>query len=97
MHALHFRKGCYLGQEIVERIRSRGHVNRLLTRLEIEGDALLARGTKVYAGDAEAGEITTSAFSPALGLVVALAYLRAQYAAAATVLRAGDRLAAATA
>src|SRR6202041_30665 len=29
-HAVHFQKGCYLGQEIVERVRSRGHVNRLL-------------------------------------------------------------------
>src|SRR5579871_4649967 len=37
MHAVHFAKGCYLGQEIVERIRSRGHVNRLLTSLAIEG------------------------------------------------------------
>ncbi len=37
-HALHFSKGCYLGQEIVERIRSRGQVNRLFTLLRLEGD-----------------------------------------------------------
>jgi tRNA-modifying protein YgfZ len=67
MHAVHFTKGCYLGQEIVERIRSRGHVNRLLVKLEVEGESPLARGTKVTAGAAEAGEITSSAFSPALG------------------------------
>ena len=36
MHALHFQKGCYLGQEIVERIRSRGHVNRLLMGFRME-------------------------------------------------------------
>jgi folate-binding protein YgfZ len=93
MHAVHFAKGCYIGQEIVERIRSRGHVNRLLVKLEVEGDAPLPGGTKVTAGVAEAGEITSSAFSPALGKVIALAYVRAQYAADATVLQAGGRTA----
>jgi aminomethyltransferase len=91
MHAVHFTKGCYLGQEIVERIRSRGHVNRLLVKLEVEGEAPLARGTKVTAGAAEAGEITSSAFSPEMGKVVALAYVRAQYATEATALQAGGR------
>jgi aminomethyltransferase len=93
MHAVHFAKGCYLGQEIVERIRSRGHVNRLLVKLEVEGDAPLAGGTKISAGAGEAGEIASSAFSPALEKVVALAYVRAQYAAAGTVLQAGGRTA----
>jgi len=82
MHAVHFTKGCYLGQEIVERIRSRGHVNRLLVKLEFDGTELPAKGAKVFADSAEAGEITSSAFSPALGRIVALAYVRAQYAAA---------------
>jgi folate-binding protein YgfZ len=93
MHAVHFAKGCYIGQEIVERIRSRGHVNRLLVKLEVEGGAPLAGGTKVTAGAAEAGEITSSAFLPALGKVVALAYARAQYAANGTVLQTGGRAA----
>ena len=79
MHAVHFSKGCYLGQEIVERIRSRGHVNRLLVKLELEGHAPLPPGTKLYSGAAEAGEITSSAYSPSLGKLVALAYVRAQY------------------
>jgi len=93
MHAVHFAKGCYIGQEIVERIRSRGRVNRLLVQLEVAGEAPLAGGTKVTAGAGEAGEITSSAFSPALGKAVALAYVRAQYAAAATMLQAGGRAA----
>ena len=93
MHAVHFAKGCYLGQEIVERIRSRGHVNRLLVTLEVEGEAPLPRGTKVTAGAAEAGEVTSSAFSPARGRVVALAYVRAQYANETTALEAGGRAA----
>jgi folate-binding protein YgfZ len=93
MHAVHFTKGCYIGQEIVERIRSRGRVNRLLVRLEVEGEAPLAGGTKVTSGAADAGEVTSSVFSPALRKVVALAYVRAQYAADATVLEAGGRAA----
>jgi len=90
MHAVNFAKGCYLGQEIVERIRSRGHVNRLLVRLEVEGSAPPAGGTKVTSGETNAGQITSAAFSPALGKVVALAYVRAQYAAEGTAVEAGE-------
>jgi aminomethyltransferase len=77
--ALSFSKGCYLGQEIVERIRSRGHVNRLLVRLEIAGvEAAPVPYPKLLADGSEAGVITSAAFSPALGRVVALGYARAQ-------------------
>jgi aminomethyltransferase len=93
MHAVHFAKGCYIGQEIVERVRSRGHVNRLLVKLEVEGETPLARGTKVTAGAADAGEITSSAFSPTFSKVVALAYVRAQCAENETALQAGGRTA----
>ena len=77
MRALSFTKGCYLGQEIVERIRSRGAVHRQFTALHVEG-ALPAPGTKIQAEDKEAGEITTSATLPlpAGARVVALGYLR---------------------
>ncbi|MGH9674444.1 MAG: YgfZ/GcvT domain-containing protein, partial [Bryobacteraceae bacterium] len=67
MHALNFSKGCYLGQEIVERIRSRGHVNKLLAGLEMDGDPP-APGVKITPG----GEITSSIFSARRGKVVAL-------------------------
>jgi aminomethyltransferase len=80
MRALHFDKGCYLGQEIVERVRSRGHVNKLLLQLRIDGDSAPAAGTKLMAGEKEAGVITSSAVSPALGGVVALGYARAIHA-----------------
>ena len=76
--ALHFKKGCYLGQEIVERIRSRGHVNRLLIGLEIDGHQPVAAGTKLISEGKEIGEITSSAYSPALGKVVGLGYARVQ-------------------
>lgn len=60
MRALHFNKGCYLGQEIVERIRSRGNVHRHLRSLELEGPVPQA-GTELLLGDARAGQITSAA------------------------------------
>jgi len=80
MHAVSFTKGCYLGQEIVERIRAQGHVNKKLVRLEIAVRELLPPGTKLTADGNEAGEITSSVFSPESGRLVALAYLRAPLA-----------------
>jgi folate-binding protein YgfZ len=74
--ALHFNKGCYLGQEIVERVRSRGHVNRSLTGLRIEGNQPFERAEKISSEGAEVGEITSSAYSPALDQTLAMAYIR---------------------
>ncbi|HTS67285.1 MAG TPA: hypothetical protein VMH28_34915 [Candidatus Acidoferrales bacterium] len=65
MHAVSFTKGCYLGQEIVERIRARGHVNRKLVRLELDSNPL-----------PEGAQITSSVQSPETGKTVALAYIR---------------------
>jgi folate-binding protein YgfZ len=81
LHAVSFTKGCYLGQEIVERIRAQGHVNKKLVRLEIEGTEPLPSGTKAISNAAEVGEITSAAHSPQSGAVAALAYLRTQFAA----------------
>jgi tRNA-modifying protein YgfZ len=89
-HALNFNKGCYIGQEIVERIHSRGHVNRLLVGIRIDAAEPPPSGAKLSADGAEVGEITSAAFSPALRKVVALGYVRAQYAAPNTALKAGD-------
>lgn len=76
LHAIHFRKGCYIGQETVERIRARGRVRRLLVRLTIEGTEPVAAGTPVVAAGSPVGEITSAAWSPAKGEVVALGYVR---------------------
>jgi folate-binding protein YgfZ len=75
--ALNFTKGCYLGQEIVERIRSRGAVHRMFTALAVEG-ALPEAATPILADEKEAGEITSSAILPLAGgdRAVALGYLR---------------------
>ncbi len=86
--ALNFTKGCYLGQEIVERIRSRGAVHRQFGAFTVEG-ALPEAGTKIVADDKEVGEITSSAVLPFPDgeRSVALGYLRRE--AAAKELRAG--------
>jgi folate-binding protein YgfZ len=60
MRALHFSKGCYLGQEIVERIRSRGNVHRHLRHLEISGP-VPAGGTELTLDGVAAGEIRSAA------------------------------------
>jgi folate-binding protein YgfZ len=75
--ALHFSKGCYIGQEIVERIHARGQVHRLLTKFQVEG-AVPPPGTKLLAADKEVGEITSAAVLPEAGgqVIVALGYLR---------------------
>ena len=75
--ALNFTKGCYLGQEIVERIRSRGAVHRQFTAFVVEG-SLPAVGTKILVEEKEVGEITSSADLPLPGenRAVALGYLR---------------------
>lgn len=78
--ALHFNKGCYLGQEIVERVRSRGQVHRVLVPIQIDTADPPAPGTKLISGESPAGEITSAAFSPGLGKVVALAYVRVEHA-----------------
>jgi folate-binding protein YgfZ len=70
-HALHFSKGCYLGQEIVERVRSRGQIHRVLMPLVLDEKQPPAPGTKL-----PVGEITSAAYSPALDKVVAFAYVR---------------------
>jgi folate-binding protein YgfZ len=69
MRALNFNKGCYLGQEIVERIRSRGNVHRHLRHLELEGplppgaaELILEAGSEARSkGGTVAGQIRSAA------------------------------------
>jgi len=62
--ALHFSKGCYLGQEIVERIRSRGNVHRHLRQLELTGPLPRAGVEITVEGGGAAGSITSAAVLP---------------------------------
>jgi folate-binding protein YgfZ len=78
MRALNFNKGCYVGQEIVERIRSRGNVHRKFTGFVVEGAAAIAPGDKIVEDAKEVGEITSvAAMHSASGAQsVALGYIR---------------------
>jgi folate-binding protein YgfZ len=82
--ALSYTKGCYLGQEIMERIRSRGQVNRRLTGLLLHTDSLPAPGANLTAEGKNVGSITTAVDSPALGRPIALGYVRREYLEAGT-------------
>lgn len=75
--ALNFNKGCYVGQEIVERIRSRGNVHRKFTGFLIDGPPPPA-ATKIQSLGKDVGEITSSAVVPnsAGDQTVALGYIR---------------------
>jgi glycine cleavage system T protein len=75
-NALSFTKGCYLGQEIVERARSRGHVNWQLMGLIVDASVPPQPGEKLTSDGKEMGEVTSACVSPALGKTLAMAYLR---------------------
>jgi folate-binding protein YgfZ len=88
--ALNFTKGCYIGQEIVERIRSRGNVRRKFTGFLIEGP-LPAAGSKLYVEGKEMGEITSAASLPLeIQVVVALGYIRREAATPGQIVDAGN-------
>jgi folate-binding protein YgfZ len=78
-----FTKGCYIGQEVVARVKYRGHVNRALTGLVLEGERVPAPGAPVVAdvmGEIrEVGRVTSAARSPGLGRVLALGYVRREH------------------
>jgi folate-binding protein YgfZ len=74
--AVSFTKGCFIGQELVCRIDSRGHVNRFLRRLSLPGTAVPPVGAEVARDDKVVGTVTSATAVPGEGRVVALAMLR---------------------
>jgi aminomethyltransferase len=84
-HALHFTKGCYIGQEIVERVHSRGNVNRTFAGFRVDG-LPPATKSKIVFGGKEVGEVTSSAAIPLPGATqsFALGMIRREAAAPGT-------------
>ena len=75
-HALHFSKGCYLGQEIVERIHSRGNVHRTFTQFRLTGE--LPQLPAILTANAKpAGELTSA--TQIGDEIIALGYLRREF------------------
>jgi folate-binding protein YgfZ len=73
--AVSFTKGCYIGQEPVARLHYRGHANRGLRRIVLEG-APPEPGTPVAVGGREVGRVTSAAPASTVGRAVALAIVR---------------------
>ena len=82
--AVSFTKGCYLGQEVIERIRSRGHVNKKLVGFLLDGQGPARASALIYASDKEVGNVTSSVWSPGLGRPIALGYVHREFWAAGT-------------
>ena len=81
--AVSYNKGCYIGQEVINRIHSLGHVNRELRGLRLADDlkTLPARGDKLFKDGKEVGHITSAIFSPALKANITLGYVRREASA----------------
>jgi len=75
--AITYTKGCYIGQEVINRIHSVGHVNRELRVLRLATDlkSLPVRGEKLFSGGKEVGHVTSAVKSPQFGNI-ALGYVR---------------------
>lgn len=73
--ALHFEKGCYLGQEIIARLHYKGHVNKVLAGLKIEDSIPPKPATPIFDLEKEVGKISSAVFSPKLGGALALGYI----------------------
>ena len=83
--AISYTKGCYLGQEIIVRIKHRGHVAKQLTGMLVEGSAAVTRNAKIVSHeDREIGRVTSSTFSPRLDRAIALGYVKYDYLAPGT-------------
>ncbi|HKO36327.1 MAG TPA: glycine cleavage T C-terminal barrel domain-containing protein [Pyrinomonadaceae bacterium] len=83
--AVSFTKGCYLGQEIIVRIKHRGHVAKKLSGVVLDDLTPVPRNSKIISSEGkEIGRVTSSVFSPPLDRAIALGYLKYDYLAAGT-------------
>jgi folate-binding protein YgfZ len=71
--SISYAKGCFLGQEPIVMARDRGQVNRVLLGVKVAAGDALPRGTRLFKGEEEVGQVTSSMHSPRLGQVIALA------------------------
>jgi folate-binding protein YgfZ len=74
--AVSYTKGCYIGQEVIARLESRGHVNRKLMGLLLSGNTLPESGASIISSAREVGWVTSATYSPARQQNVALGYVR---------------------
>ena len=77
--AISFTKGCYIGQEIIARIKYRGHVAKKLTGLLFDADIPVEVSSAIKSGGKEIGRVTSATYSPTLKRTVALGYVRYEH------------------
>jgi len=85
-----YTKGCYTGQEIVERVRSRGQVNRIRVSLKFDSPSAPTANSPLSSEGKELGNVTRAAFSPRLKTFIGMAYVRREKAAPGTVFELPD-------
>lgn len=87
--AVSYTKGCYLGQEIIIRIKHRGHVAKKLTGLKF--DQPVDNGGIITSNEGkEIGRVTSVTYSPKLQSTIALGYVRYEFLSAGTSVKVGD-------
>ncbi|HEX5874095.1 MAG TPA: glycine cleavage T C-terminal barrel domain-containing protein [Pyrinomonadaceae bacterium] len=77
--AVSYTKGCYVGQEIIVRIKHRGHVAKKLVGIEFDTDQAIEAGAAIKRDDQEIGRVTSSALSPTVRKTIALGYVRYEH------------------
>jgi aminomethyltransferase len=85
-----YTKGCYTGQEIVERVRSRGQVNRVRANLQFDAKEAPAVNAPLSSEGKEVGFVTRTGFSPSLRAFIGMGYMRREKAVPGTELQCGD-------
>jgi folate-binding protein YgfZ len=87
--AISYTKGCYLGQEIIIRIKHRGHVAKRLTGLKL-AEPIESGATIASADGKDIGRVTSATYSPALESPIALGYVRYEHLAPGTPVKFND-------
>ena len=83
--AVSYTKGCYIGQEIIARIKYRGHVAKKLSGIKFTEAVKVEAGAAIKSIDnKEIGRVTSTTYSPHLGRTIALGYLKYDYLASGT-------------
>lgn len=77
--AISFTKGCYVGQEIVIRIKHRGHVAKKLSGVVLDAVTQVPRNSRITSDDKEVGRVTSATYSPRSNRAIALAYVKYDY------------------
>jgi folate-binding protein YgfZ len=85
-----YTKGCYTGQEIVERVRSRGQVNRIRVSLKFDRPAAPAPNSILSSNGKEVGYVTRAGFSPRLNGIIGMGYVRREFSGIGTQLHLED-------